>query len=122
MDLTLPKDGKTIKAESVLEGVDRHILQILKIDEYDELTDSDKKELHKITSPIRESMKQLAGLIKQELYRSDVRDELTGNLSIDWSLGGDQWHPTPRKVTVYLSGYGLGNMNESDAKHLQELL
>jgi len=122
IDLTLLKDGKTIKAESVLEGVEPHILQILKTDEYDKLTDSDKNELHKTTSPIRESVKQLAGLIKQELHRSDVRDELIGNLRIQWSLDSGQWYPVPGKYEVHAWAYGLGNMNEANAKHLQELL
>jgi len=122
IDLTLLKDGKTIKAESVLEGVEPHILQILKIDEYDKLTDSDKNELHKITSPIRESVKRLAGLIKQELHRSDVRDELICNLRIQWSLDSGQWYPVPGKYEVHAWAYGLGNMNESSAKHLQEVL
>jgi len=122
INLTLLKDGKTIKAESVLEGFKPHILQILKIDDYDKLSDSDKNELSETTSPIRESMRQLVGLIKQELHRSDIRDELIGNLHTEWSLDNAQWYLTPRKLTVSASVYGLGNMTESNAEHLQGLL
>lgn len=122
INLTLLKDGKSIEAESVFEGFEPHILQILKTDEYDKLIDSDKRKLHEITSPIRESMKQLVGLIKQELHRSDIRDELIGNLRIEWSLGDNQWYPIPSKLTIYTWAYSLGNMQESNAKRLQKLL
>lgn len=122
INLTLLKDGKSIEAESVFEGFEPHILQILKTDEYDKLIDSDKRKLHEITSPIRESMKQLVGLIKQELHRSDIRDELIGNLRIEWSLGDNQWYPILSKLTIYTWAYSLGNMQESNAKRLQKLL
>jgi len=123
INLTLLQDSKTIKAESVLEGFEPHILQILKTDDYDKLSDSDKKKLHEITRPIRESMKQSVGLIKQELCRPDIRDELIGNLRIEWSANYDQWYPVPSKLRIYTwTSHGLGNMTDSNAKHLQELL
>ena len=122
INLTLLKDGKSIEAESVFEGFEPHILQILKTDEYDKLIDSDKRKLHEITSPIRESMKQFIGLVKQEFHRSDIRDELIGNLRIEWSLDNGQWYSIPGKFTVYGWAYSLGNMNESYAKRLQKLL
>jgi len=122
INLTLLKDGNRIEAESVFEGFELHILQILKTDEYDMLIDSDKRKLHEITSPIRESMRQFVGLVKQELHRSDIRDELIGNLRIEWSLDNGQWYAVPSKVTVYGWVYSLGNMNESYAKRLQKLL
>jgi len=122
VNMKLLQDGKTIEANSVLEGFEPHILQILKVDEQDQLSDRDKNKLREITSPIRESIRQFAGLIKQELHRSDIKDELICDLRDEWSIGDNQWFSVPSKVTVDAWAYSLGNMYESNAKHLQKLL
>lgn len=122
VNMKLLKDGKTIEAEMVVNDFEPNILQILRVDEYEKLDDKQERELHKTTSPIVESMRQLVGLLKQEHSRFDISDELIGNLGIEWSLGNNEWHPTPRGLVMYLTTYGLGNVNDSTAINLQELL
>jgi len=122
VNLTLCEGGETIEASTVLEVFGSRIVQILKTGEYDHLSDSAKNKVLEISNPITESMKQIVGLIKQELHRSDIRDDLIGNVSIEWSLDNDQWYPIPYGLTIHTWAYALGNMTEAHAEHLQELL
>lgn len=122
INMKLLEDGKTIEAETVVDDVKPNILQILRVNEYDKLSDSEKRGLHRITSSIVKSMRQLVGLIKQEHSRFDISDGLISNVRIEWSLGDNEWHPTPRAVRISSAMYGLGNVNDTKAKKLQELL
>jgi len=118
----LLQDGKTIEAESVVDSFEPNILQILRTSDYDKLNDGEKKQLSDITRPIREAVRQFAGLLKQELHRYDVSDELTGNAHHEWSLDGNQWFRIPYGLRMQTRTSSLGNLNATTAKSLQELL
>jgi len=120
--MKLLQDGKTIEAESVVDFFKPNILQILKTNDYDKLSDEEKTELSDITHPIREAVRQFAGLLKQELHRYDINDELIGNPYGEWSLGDNQWFSIPRGLRVNVGLSSLGNLNAITAKSLQELL
>jgi hypothetical protein len=120
--IKLLQDGKTIEFESVVDSFKPHILKILRTKDYDKLSDGEKTELHGITRPVREAVKRFAGLLKQELHRYNIKDELIANVRIEWSLGDNQWHSTPRGLMVDVRASSLGNLNEKTANHLQELL
>lgn len=122
INIKLLQDGKTIEAESVADFFKPNILQILRTSDYDKLNDGEKTELHNITRPIREAVRQFAGLLKQELHRYDINDELIGNPYYEWSLSDNQWYPVPRALRVDIGLSSLGNLDERVAKHLQELL
>jgi len=115
-------DGKTIEAETILEDLKPDTLEILKADDYDKLDENEKMELRKVTTPIRESMRQLVGLIKQELNRLEISDELIGNLRFEWSVGDGVWHPIPRGLKVSASVYGFTMLNGRKTNHIQKLL
>jgi len=61
-------------------------------------------------------------LLKQELHRYDLKDELIGNPYCEWSLGDNQWFSIPRGLRVDVEVTSLRNLDERLAKHLQELL
>jgi hypothetical protein len=122
IEIKLLKDGKTIEFESVIDSFKPNTLQILRTKDYNKLSDTEKTELHGITHPVREAVKRFAGLLKQELPRYDIRDELIANVSIEWSIGDNQWHSTPRRLTADVRIYSLGNLPEETANHLQKLL
>ena len=118
----LLQDGKTIEAESVVDSFEPNILQILRTSDYDKLNDGGKKQLSDITRPIREAVRQFAGLLKQELHRYDVSDELIGNAHDEWSPDGNQWFRIPYGLIVQTRTSSLGNLNATTAKSLQALL
>ena len=118
----LLQDGKNIEAESVVDSFESNILQILRTSDYDKLNDGEKKQLSDITRPIREAVRQFAGLLKQELHRYDVSDELIGNAHHEWSLDGNQWFRIPYGLSMQIRTSSLGNLNTATAKSLQELL
>lgn len=120
--IKLLQDGKTIEAESVVDSFKPNILQILRVSDYDKLSDGEKTEFHNITRPIREAVRQFVGLLKQELHRYDINDELIGNCYYEWSLGDNQWYRIPRGLSGDVGVYSLGNLGEKTVKHLQELL
>ncbi len=120
--LRLLQDGKTIEAESVVDSFEPYILQILRTSDYDKLNDGEKKQLSDITRAIREAVRQFAGLLKQELHRYDVSDELIGNAHHEWSLDGNQWLRVPSGLSVQGWTTSLGNLDATTAKSLQELL
>ena len=122
VNMKLLQDGKTIEAESVVDFFKPNILQILRTNDYDKLSDGEKTELSDITHPIREAVRQFAGLLKQELHRYDINDELIGNPYCEWSLGDNQWFSIPRGLRVNVGLSSLGNLNAITAKSLQELL
>lgn len=122
VNMKLLQDGKTIEAESVVDFFKPNILQILRTNDYDKLGDGEKTELHDVTRPIREAVRQFAGLLKQELHRYDMNDELLGNSYYEWSLGDNQWYPIPRGLRMDIGLSSLGNLDERTAKYLQELL
>lgn len=122
VNMKLLQDGKTIEAESVVDFFKPNILQILRTNDYDKLGDGEKTELHDVTRPIREAVRQFAGLLKQELHRYDMNDELLGNSYYEWSLGDNQWYPIPRGLRMDIRLSSLGNLDERTAKYLQELL
>ena len=107
----LLQDGKTIEAESVVDSFEPNILQILRTTDYAKLNDGDKKQLSDITRPIREAVRQFAGLLKQELHRYDINDELIANPYYEWSLGDNQWFSIPRGLRMDVGIYSLGNLN-----------
>jgi len=120
--MKLLQDGKTIKAKSVVDFFNPNILQILRTNDYAKLSAGEKTELSDITHPIIEAVRQFAGLLKQELHRYDINDELIGNSHYEWSLGDNQWFSTPGRVSGTLIAYSLGNLNAITAKSLQEVL
>jgi hypothetical protein len=120
--IKLLQDGKTIEFESVVDSFKSNILQILRTDDYDKLSEGEKTELRGITSPINEAVRQFIGLLKQELHRYDIREELIGNSRYEWSLGDNQWHSIPRGLTIDSWISSLGNLYEKSANHLQKLL
>ena len=122
VNMKLLQDGKTIKAESVVDSFKSNIVQILRTNGYDKLSDGEKTELSNITHPIREAVRRFAGLLKQELHRYDINDELIGNAHYEWSLGDNQWFLIPRELRVETELSSLGNLNTITAKSLQELL
>ena len=122
VNMKLLQDGKTIEAESVVEFFKPNILQILRTNGYDKLSGGEKTELSGITHPIREAVRQFAGLLKQELHRYDINDELIGNLHDEWSLGDSQWFSIPGGLRMNVGLSSLGNLNAITAKSLQELL
>jgi len=122
VNMKLLRDGKTIEAESVVDFFEPNILQILRTNDYDKLNDGEKKQLSDITHPIREAVRQFAGLLKQELHRYDINDELIGNAYYEWSLGDNQWFSIPQGLRIDVGSYSLGNLNAITAKSLQELL
>jgi len=122
INMKLLQDGKTIEAESVVDSFKPNILQILRTNDYNKLSDGEKTELSDITHPTREAVRQFAGLLKQELHRYDINDELIGNPYYEWSLGDNQWSSIPRGLRVNFGLYSLGNLNAITAKSLQELL
>jgi len=122
VSVKLLQDGKTIEAESVIDLFDPDILQILRANDYDKLNVGEKKQLSSITQPISEAIRQFAGLLKQELHRYDINDELIGNTRYEWSLGDNQWFSVPRGLTVHVGSYSLGNLTVITANNLQELL
>lgn len=122
VNMKLLQDGKTIEAESVVEFFKPNILQILRTNGYDKLSGGEKTELSGITHPIREAVRQFAGLLKQELHRYDINDELIGNPYYEWSLGDNQWFSIPRGLRMDIGLSSLGNLDERTAKYLQELL
>jgi hypothetical protein len=118
----LLQDGKTIEAESVVDSFDPNILQILRTSDYDKLSDGDRKQLSDITRPITAAVRQFAGLLKQELHRDDVSDELIGNAHHEWSPDGNQWFRIPYGLIVRTWTSSLGNLTPATAKSLQGLL
>jgi len=122
INMKLLQDGKTIEAESIVDSFKSNILQILKANDYDKLSDGEKTELSGIAHPIIEAVRQFVGLLKQELHRYDISDELIGNPYYEWSLGDNQWFSIPGKLTVDIGLSSLGNLNAVRAKSLQELL
>jgi len=122
VNMKLLQDGKTIEAESVADFFKPNILQILRTNDYDKLSEGEKTELHDITRPLREAVRQFAGLLKQELHRYDINDELIGNPYREWSLGDNQWYQIPRGLRMDIGLSSLGNLDEMTAKYLQELL
>ena len=122
VSVRLLQDGKTIEAESVVDSFEPNILQILGTSDYDKLNDGEKKQISDITRPIREAVRQFAGLLKQELHRYDVSDELIGNAHHEWSLDGNQWFRVPYGLSMQIRTSSLGNLNTATAKSLQELL
>jgi len=122
VNMKLLQDGKTIEAQSVVDFFKPNILQLLKTSDYDKLSDEEKAELSDTTHPIREAVRQFAGLLKQELHRYDINDELIGNPYYKWSLGDNQWFSIPRGLRVDVGLSSLGNLNAITAKSLQELL
>ena len=120
--MKLLQDGKTIEFESVVDSFKPHILKILRTKDYDKLSDEEKKERNDIILPINEAVRQFAGLLKQELHRYNIKDELIANVRIEWSLGDNQWYPIPRGLMVDVRVSSLGNLDEKTANHLQELL
>ena len=122
INMKLLKDGKTIEAESVVDYFKPNSLQILRTNNYNKLSEGEKTELSDLTHPIREAVRQFAGLLKQELHRYDIKDELIGNLYYEWSLGDNQWFSIPRGLRVNVGLSSLGNLNAITAKSLQELL
>jgi len=120
--IRLLKDGKTIEFESVVGSFKPHILKILRTKNYNKLSDGEKTELHDITRPVREAVKRFVGLLKQELHRYNIKDELIANVRIEWSLGDNEWNPIPRGLMADVRVDYLGNLDEKTANHLQELL
>jgi len=119
VSVRLLQDGKTIEAESVVDFFEPNILQILRTNDYDKLNDGEKKQLSDITRPIREAVRQFAGLLKQELHRYDMNDELIGNAHHEWSLDDNQWFSIPYGLSVELRTSSLGNLNSITVKSLQ---
>ena len=120
--IKLLQDGKTIKFESVVDSFKPYIPKILRAKDYDKLSDGEKTELHGITHPVREGVKRFAGLLKQELHRYNIKDELIANVRIEWSLGDNEWYVIPRGLRVDVGVSSLGNLYEKTANHLQKLL
>jgi hypothetical protein len=120
--IKLLQNGKHIALTSVVESFKPSILKILKAKDYDKLSDGEKTAFQDLTRPVKEAVIRFAGLLKQELHRYDIKDELLGNLRYEWSLGDNQWFPTPRGLKVYTWVSHLGNLNEKTANHLQELI
>jgi len=120
--IKLLQDGKTIKAKSVVDFFNPNILKILRTNDYDKLSAGEKTELSNITHPIKEAVRQFAGLLKQELHRYDMNDELIGNPYYEWSLGDNHWFLIPQGLSGTLITYSLDNLNVITAKSLQELL
>lgn len=116
------KDGNTIEAETVVEGVNEETIQTLETNGYNALSEEEKSEISSFTSQLNQAVKQFAGLLKQELHRYDLKDELIGNPFSYWSLEGNQWHSIPRELQVNSEITSLGNLNEKFAQHLQGLL
>ncbi len=122
VNMKLLQDGKTVQAESVVDSFKPDILQILRTNDYDKLNDGEKIQLSGMTHPIREAVRQFVGLLKQELHRYDIDDELIGNPYYEWSLDDNQWFSIPRALRIDVGSYSLGNLNSITAKSLQELL
>jgi hypothetical protein len=122
VNMKLLQDGKTIEAKSVVDFLNPNILQILRTNDYAKLSAGEKTELSDIADPIREAVRQFAGLLKQELHRYDINDELIGNPYYEWSLGDNQWFSIPRELTVDVELSSFGNLNVITANSLQELL
>lgn len=122
INMKLLQDGKTIEAESVVDLFKPDILRILRTNDYDKLGDGEKRELSDITDPIIEAVRQFAGLLKQELHRYDINDELIGNSHYEWSLGDNQWFSIPGGLRINIGLSSLGNLNAITARSLQELL
>ena len=122
INMKLLQDGKTIEADSIVDFFKPDILQVLRANDYDELSAGERTELSGITHPIRDAVRQFAGLLKQELHRYDLNDELIGNLRFEWSLGDNQWFSIPRGLRMDVGLYSFGNLNAITARSLQELL
>jgi hypothetical protein len=122
INMKLLQDGKTIEAESVVDSFKSNILQILRTNDYDKLSDGEKTELSGIKHPIREAVRQFAGLLKQELHRYDINDALISGKYYEWSLGDNQWFPIRRELRVEHELYSLDNLNAVTARNLQGLL
>ena len=122
VSVKLLQDGKTVEAESVVDFFEPNILQILRTNDYDKLNDGEKKQLSDIRNPIREAVRQFAGLLKQELHRYDIKDELISISYFEWSIADSQWSSVPYGLSVNLWSSSLGNLNAITAKRLQELL
>ena len=121
--MKLLQDGKTIEAESVIDFLKPNILQILRTNDYDKLNNREKSQLSNITHPIQEAVRQFAGLLKQELHRYDINDELICNPYYEWSLGDNQWFSIPQELSVNFGlSSSLGNLNAITANSLQILL
>jgi len=122
VNLKLLEEDKTIEAESVVDFFKPQILQVLRASGYDKLSDEERTELHGLTRPIRDSIKQLVGLLKQELHRYDIEDGLIHNLNIEWSAGDNQWYTIPRELRVEHQISYLGNLDVCTANKIQQLL
>ena len=122
ISVKLLQDGKTVEADSVVDFFEPNILQILRTNDYDKLNDGEKKRLSDITNPIREAVRQFAGLLKQELHRYDINDELISSSYFEWSLGDNQWFSIPRGLIMNVGLSSLGNLDAIMARSLQELL
>lgn len=118
----LLKDGNTIEAETIIDGVNQETIEILITDGYDALSDGEKTKISNLTSQVNEAVKQFAGLLKQELHRYDLKEELIGNPFSYWSLGNDEWRSIPRELQVSTEITSLGNLSKGLAQHLQNLL
>jgi len=121
--MKLLQDGKTIKAESVVDFFKPNILQILRTNDYDKLRDGEKTKLSNITHPIEEAVRQFAGLLKQELPGYDINDELIVRPYYEWSLGDNQWFLVPQELRgTLIADRSSGTLNAITAKSLQEVL
>lgn len=122
VSVRLLQDGKTIEADVVVDSFAPNTLQVLRTNDYDKLDVGEKKQIFDMTRPIRDAVRQFAALLKQELHRYDLNDELLGNTRCEWSLDDSQWFSIPRKLTVHVGSYSLDNLYAGTAKNLQELL
>lgn len=120
--IKLLKDGKSIEAESVIDGIQTDIVRILKVNDYDDLKDEEKEKLHELTNPMRDAVRQLVGLLKQQLNRYMISDDLIGNLRFEWSLVDNKWHPIPRGLKIFGDVSSFGNLNDRNAETIQRLL
>jgi len=120
--IKLLTDGKTIEAESVVDSFNPNILQILRSSSYDTLTNEEKTELSNISRPIRKAVRQFVGLLKQELHRFDISDELIGNPYEEWSTGDNKWYRIPRGLYAFGWTTSLGNLDATTVSGIQELL
>jgi hypothetical protein len=115
------QDGTTVEGKTVID-TPSHILDILSAVDYDSLSDAQKKALSELQAPVTESIKQLVLLLKQELPKFDIDDELIGNCKYEWSIDEKTWQRVPFGLQAYMSMLRIGSLGRAKADHIQDLL
>ncbi len=114
--------GAIIKGKTNIDAPSQEILDILSAADYKSLSSAQTDALSQLTAPILESIKQVVGLMKQELPNFEIQDELIGNCKNEWSVDGRTWNLVPFGLQIYISALGIGHLGRAKADHIQKLL